>query len=72
MTRDEMLESLWNTAALLDDKQLREATAMLEEIAFRGRATTQQRQAGENSKPKSYDDFVAELSATLRTGEDAA
>ena len=72
MTRDERLEELWHTAAMLDDEQLHEAIAFLEEFVIHGKAATRQAETGDAQAPKSYTEFITELRATLRTSEDVA
>lgn len=70
MTREELLKLLWETAELLDDKQLEKATASLEAIACPERAPPPNLADDKIVNPMSHGEFVTELSSKLRTSEE--
>ena len=72
MTRDERLEELWRAVSMLDEKQFNEVIVLFEDFVLRGQRATWQGETAEPPQAKSYVDFIIELSATLRTSEDAA
>ena len=70
MTREELLQLLWETAELLDDKQLEKATASLEALARPERAPLPNLADDKTVNPMSYGEFATELSSKLRTSEE--
>ena len=71
MLREELLMRLWEAAALLDDKQLEEGTALLAALAFPERATPPSLPDRHIVPELSHVEFVAQLSDKLRTSEEA-
>ncbi len=69
MTREQLLDKLWETADLLDDSQLERATLELEKMASREREVHND-PANKAIETKSYIEFIDSLSAKLRTGDD--
>ena len=72
MTRDERLEELWRAVSMLDEKQFNEVIVLFEDFVLRGQRATRQGETAELPQAKSYVEFITELSATLRTSDDAA
>ncbi len=71
MAREELLMKLWEAAALLDDKQLEEAAALLAALAFPERVTPPSVADVHIVPELSHVEFVAQLSDKLRTSEEA-
>ena len=71
MARQELLKMLWEAAALLDDKQLKEGTELLAALAYRERSIRPKLPESQVRSELSHVDFVNQLSDKLRTSEEA-
>lgn len=71
MSREELLKLLWETAALLDDKQLEKGTELLEALAFPERAMPPALPDNQLMSELSHVEFIAQLRDKLRTSEEA-
>jgi len=68
-TREQLLQALWERAALLDDRQLERVSISMEEMAYPERASGRA-VVDRTTEPKPYVEFIAEVSAKLGvTGE---